>query len=610
MSESTLGYHASSLQEECRGERPRLYVPVETWPALGGCWAVRLGERSLDLLATPREGELGPRQGELLELSLTLPEARARLRLRGEVRWRQDVREPEGGTVAALEVALRNLGEPSERLLARTLLPPPCVALVYAEPEEARTVRALLEGHALVRQVGAGEDVEALLGRGDVFALLVGGRDEARAVALVEHLSARRAEQDPSGVGPASDLAPRILYCAPASPARLVELFNAGKILRVLPPPLVAGPLIQAVAQARRERGVRTEQRWLALQLERSQPTERPAAPPRLRVEPPLSAQALPEAGYRSPAMQRVLELARVAAPHRVAVLLQGETGTGKELLARVLHRLSERRHAPLVVQDCGALTETLLESELFGHVRGAFTGAVADHPGLFVLADGGTIFLDEVENTTPNLQSKLLRALESGEVRPVGGTQVRRVDVRVIAASNRDLAEEVRAGRFRSDLYYRLNGFTIDLPPLRERPEDVLDLACHFLETFCRALGRPPSALSEEARQLLQAARWSGNVRELRNVLERAVLLCAPGEPVSRQHLPPSLVASAEARLAARAPRAGGAGAHPRGTRAPRRRGAPRCRRPGHGPGHPRPPRAPPRPAQQVRQESCAAAR
>jgi len=226
-------------------------------------------------------------------------------------------------------------------------------------------------------------------------------------------------------------------------------------------------------------------------------------------------------------------------APHRVAVLLQGETGTGKEVLVRILHRHSGRGDVSLVVQDCGALTETLLESELFGHVKGAFTGAVADHPGLFVLANGGTIFLDEIENTTPNLQAKLLRVLETGDVRPVGGTQVRHVDVRVVAASNKNLGEEVRAGRFRADLFYRLNSFTIDIPPLRERPEDVPELARFFLALFNRSLKRSASGIGPDTEDALRAYAWPGNVRELRNVMEYAYVI-GEGPVVREADLPP----------------------------------------------------------------------
>jgi transcriptional regulator with GAF, ATPase, and Fis domain len=364
-----------------------------------------------------------------------------------------------------------------------------------------------------------------------------------QSLSLVEQLTARRMEEvDATGAAPPSDMAARIVCCAPAAPERLIALFNSGSIFRALGPAPDVAVVRQAVLDAGREHGVRTEQRRMALELERNLLRERalmsgPAgAPTRTEGDGP---------GFSSPAMQRVMELVRVAAPHRVAVLLQGETGTGKEVLARIIHRMSGRGDVPLVVQDCGALTETLLESELFGHVKGAFTGAVADHPGLFVLADGGTIFLDEIENTTPNLQIKLLRVLEGGDVRPVGGTQVRHVDVRVVAASNRDLAQEVRAGRFRADLFYRLNSFTIDLPPMRERPEDVLSLARHFLELFNRALKRSASGIAADAEETLLSYSWPGNARELRNVMERAVLLSQPGEMVTRRLMPPTLVGS-----------------------------------------------------------------
>jgi DNA-binding NtrC family response regulator len=527
-----------------RSERKPLYVQVVTQPALHGCWAVNISATGIGLIATPSGPAEGPREGEELEMVLTLPDSRARIRVRGVVRWRHDPAERDEGAVTALGVSFRAFEGSDGVTLKRYLLDHQLyVAVVYAEEADLRSLREALENHVRLRFVQAPEDVDTLLGRGDISAILVGGRDEARAIALVERLAARRAEADPTGAGPASDLSPRILYCAPAAPARLVELFNQGKIFRALVPPYEPVALRQAVLQASRELGLRTEQRRAALELERNLLRERAREAPR----PPPGADVADEPGFRSPVMRQVLEMVRVAAPHRVAVLLQGETGTGKEVLARIIHRLSGRSQQPLVVQDCGALTETLLASELFGHVKGSFTGAVADHPGLFVLADGGTIFLDEIENTTPNLQSKLLRVLESGDVRPVGGTQIRHVDVRIIAASNRDLAEEVRAGRFRSDLFYRLNTFTIDLPPLRERPEDILDLARYFLEHFNRTLRRSASGLSGDAEQILLSARWPGNVRELRNCIERAVLLSGDEELVTRRHLPPALVSGAE---------------------------------------------------------------
>ena len=530
----------SELHALSRSERKPLYVQVVTQPPIHGCWAVNISETGIGLIATPHSPTEGPREAEDVELAFTLPDTRTRIRVRGVVRWRHDPAERDEGAVTALGVSFHTFEGSDGVTLKRYLLDHQLyVAAVYVEEGELRVLRDALDGHVRLRFAGSAEDVDTLLGRGDICALMVCGRDEARAVALVERLASRLAESDPTGAGPASDLSPRILYCAPAVPSRLVELFNQGKIFRALTPPLEPGALRQAVLQASRELGLRTEQRRAALELERNLLRERAREAPR----PSPEADVAEEPGFRSPPMREVLELARVAAPHRVAVLLQGETGTGKEVLARVIHRLSGRSDLPLVVQDCGALTETLLESELFGHVKGAFTGAVADHPGLFVLADGGTIFLDEIENTTPNLQSKLLRVLESGDVRPVGGTQVRRVDVRIIAASNRDLSEEVRAGRFRSDLFYRLNSFTIDLPPLRERPEDLLDLARYFLAHFNRTLRRSASGLTLEAEQILMAARWPGNVRELRNCIERAVLLSGPEEPVTRRHLPPALL-------------------------------------------------------------------
>jgi len=519
-----------------RSERKPLYVKVVTQPALHGCWAVNISETGIGLIATPHSALEGPREGEDVELSFSLPDSGEHIRVRGVVRWRHEA----SGAVAALGVSFRAFEDSAGVKLARYLASSHIqVVVAFATEQEARAVSAALEGVAKLHFAAVPAEAHALVTRGDAACLVVCGQDEEQALALVESLAARRADADPSGGGPPSDLASRIVYCAPAAPERLVALFNAGRIFRALGPSPTREALHHAVLQAGREHGVRTEQWRMALELERNLLRERALS----QVLPPApGVRGSEEVGFRSAAMQRVMELVRLVAPHRVAVLLQGETGTGKEVLARILHRLSGRGDVPLVVQDCGALTETLLESELFGHVKGSFTGAVADHPGLFVLANGGTIFLDEIENTTPNLQAKLLRVLETGDVRPVGGTQVRHVDVRVVAASNKDLGEEVRAGRFRADLFYRLNSFTVDIPPLRDRPEDVPELALYFLELFNRTLRRSASGIAPDAEDALRAYAWPGNVRELRNVLERSVLLSRPGEVVSRRLLPPAV--------------------------------------------------------------------
>ena len=207
-------------------------------------------------------------------------------------------------------------------------------------------------------------------------------------------------------------------------------------------------------------------------------------------------------------------------------VLVTGESGTGKELAVRYLHEQSRRASGPLVVVNCGAIPHELLESELFGYEKGAFTGAVHSRRGRFEMACGGTVFLDEVGEMDPLLQVKLLRVLQEHEIEPVGGTGPRQVDVRVVAATNRNLEAEVAEGRFREDLFYRLNVIPVQLPPLRERGSDVLLLAQAFLERFCQERGRPVLRLSEEVRRIFMAYPWPGNVRELENVIERAVLL------------------------------------------------------------------------------------
>jgi two-component system response regulator HydG len=229
---------------------------------------------------------------------------------------------------------------------------------------------------------------------------------------------------------------------------------------------------------------------------------------------------------------------------------LLGESGTGKELFARALHTWSDRAARPFIALNCAALPESLLEAELFGHEKGAFTGAQARRQGRFELADGGTLFLDEVAEMSPHVQVKLLRVLQEGEFERVGGGQTIRVDARIVAATNKDLEAEVKAGRFREDLFYRLNVIQIPLPPLRDRRDDIPLLAQHFLERFAARNQKRVSGVSFEALQALQAWPWPGNVRELENLMERAVVLCR-GDVIGIEDLPPNMRESTPERRA-----------------------------------------------------------
>jgi transcriptional regulator with PAS, ATPase and Fis domain len=250
-----------------------------------------------------------------------------------------------------------------------------------------------------------------------------------------------------------------------------------------------------------------------------------------------------------SSAIRGVIEQVRQIAPTPIPALILGETGTGKELVARAIHDQSPRQPQPFVAVNCGALPDSLLESELFGHARGAFTGAERDKQGLFEHADGGTIFLDEIGDTSPALQMKLLRVLETKEIRPLGDTRTVRVDVRVVSATHRDLEAAIEEGTFRQDLFYRLNAVTIFVPPLRRRRVDVAFLAQHFAEELGAAHARRIT-LAEDFLESLASRDFPGNVRELRNAVERAIALATPGEPVTAQHLaPPSAPRAAEVR-------------------------------------------------------------
>jgi len=240
----------------------------------------------------------------------------------------------------------------------------------------------------------------------------------------------------------------------------------------------------------------------------------------------------------KSKAIKEVMELARKVAPEDTTVLLQGETGTGKELVARAIHKLSPRKNGPYVVVNCAAIPENLLESELFGHRKGAFTGALKDKKGRIEIADGGTLFLDEIGSLSLPLQAKLLRFLETKEIQPLGSEDTFRVDVRVIAATNQDLRKRVEEGNFREDLFYRLNVFPIYIPPLRERKEDIPLLANYFLKLYSKKMNKKIEKIDDGAMELLLKYSWPGNVRELRNIIERIMSLNDDQE-IRYHHLP-----------------------------------------------------------------------
>jgi NtrC-family two-component system response regulator AlgB len=289
-----------------------------------------------------------------------------------------------------------------------------------------------------------------------------------------------------------------------------------------VPKPFTPAQIRRAVEQAR-------ERRALALRLADLEERLADAAP-----EPSLDALSAP--------MRGLMEIISKAAAHDVPVLLRGESGTGKSVLARTLHELGPRKGHPFAVVNCPALTGELLASELFGHAQGAFTGAMRDQPGRVEAAEGGTLFLDEIGEVPPPLQAKLLRFLQDKQFERVGETRTRRADVRVVAATNRDLEAAVRSGQFREDLLFRLNVVEVTVPPLRERREEILPLARRFLAFFARAARRAVPELSPQAERVLLAYPWPGNVRELRNAIERAVILSA-GQVLAPENFPERIV-------------------------------------------------------------------
>jgi len=318
-------------------------------------------------------------------------------------------------------------------------------------------------------------------------------------------------EQDP--------VTPVILMTAQASLQTAIGAVNAGAFYYIQKP-FANDELVAILRRASEFRAVRVENRQLRQEIRRRD---------RGGISRPIG---------KSRRFLDVLKLAEQVAPTDSTVLIQGESGTGKEVIARHIHNMSNRSDGPCLSINCGALPENLLESELFGHVKGSFTGAVRDKQGLFAAARGGSFFLDEVGEMPPALQIKLLRVLQEREAIPVGATEAVTVDVRIIAATNRDLEEEIRRGNFRSDLFYRLNVIALYLPPLRERRDDIILLIEAFLQRLASERGIPPKALSADALDAVMVYDWPGNVRELENALEHAVVLSS-ADIIEPQHLP-----------------------------------------------------------------------
>jgi len=308
-----------------------------------------------------------------------------------------------------------------------------------------------------------------------------------------------------------------IVMTAYASTETAVEALRAGAFDYIMKP-IIHEEIRKIVENALRQRALASENLLLKRQVARSYDFENIIG--------------------RSDGIRQVMDEIRKIADARSNILITGETGTGKELFARAIHHNSSRSDRPFVPINCSAIPEQLLESELFGFIRGAFTGALQTKKGLFEEADGGTIFLDEVGELSPPFQAKLLRVLEDQEIRPIGSTQSRKVDVRIISATNRDIERAVSEGRFREDLLYRINVVTITLPPLKDRDGDVRLLAEHFTARFAAEMGKNVSGISDEAMKVFESYHWPGNVRELQNVVERAVLLSEDGE-IRAEHLP-----------------------------------------------------------------------
>jgi two-component system response regulator HupR/HoxA len=404
------------------------------------------------------------------------------------------------------------------------------ILVIDDEVRSLQTLRRVLEEDFIILTAASAAEAEAILHGETPAAILCDQRMPGQSgVAFLQHV--RDTWPDPV----------RMIISGYTDSEDILAAINDAGIYRFIAKPWDPEALLEAVRGAVRLYDLQRQNHAISVEMKIApQQLEKVVAEKRGRVRALYGFDSIVHAAG-SPLAESI-DLARRVADYDISVLITGESGTGKELLARALHYNSPRADGTFVMENCGALPDQLLESELFGCKKGAFTGAYEDRIGLFEQADGGTIFLDEIGETSPAFQVKLLRVLQEGEIRPLGGRLTRRVDVRVVAATNRDLEEEVHAGRFRQDLYYRLAGFPIHLCPLRERPGDIPLLAEMLLGEAMRRLAKPVTAFHPEAMAILRTYGWPGNVRELRNEVQRMVAL-AQTEVLGKDLLSPRLL-------------------------------------------------------------------
>jgi len=410
--------------------------------------------------------------------------------------------------------------------------PRPALLVVDDEPQVLALIPQLFDGEFPVLTARSGAEALARLAEQEVGVVVA---DQRMPEMAGTELLGRIAEERPDVV--------RILLTAYADIESLLGAINTGRVYQFVTKPWENRELAMVIRRAMETYRLRTENALLLAENVRLVGELR-AANENLETENRVLRREVGER-YKlgnligaSPAMEQAFRLLEKAGQSQASVLIVGETGTGKELAAGCIHHTSPRRARKFVAVNCAAMPESLLESELFGHVKGAFTGALRDRHGVFEEASGGTIFLDEIGEMSPTMQAKVLRVVEDGIVRPVGASESVRVDVRLICATHRDLKAEVEAGRFRRDLLYRVNVFPIALPPLRARQGDVRLLVQHFFEKYNTATGKALRGFTPAALSALERYGWPGNVRELRNEVERAVALAEPGEAIDIAHL------------------------------------------------------------------------